>query len=100
MQNPEISSETTTRVSKKTIKMTTFTSKNSEQSLTLESAANGDMKKLRQSIAIRPEEMNKQRQTVANTLARASMRFELKNGSDAVEVLIENERLKTKIMIL
>lgn len=80
--------------------MTTFTTKKSEQNLTVDSIMNGDMKKLRQSIAIRPADINKQRATVANTLARASMRFELKDGNDAGEVLIENERLKTSILIL
>jgi len=43
------------------------------------------------------------RQSVANTIARASMKFERggpTGNTDAGELVIENDRLKTTIMVL
>ena len=40
------------------------------------------------------------RQSVANTIARASMKFQMAEGQEQGELVIENERLKTSIMVL
>ena len=40
------------------------------------------------------------RKTIGDTIGRASVKFELKDGSQAGELVIENERLKTSIMVL
>jgi len=38
--------------------------------------------------------------SVKDSIARASVKFELQGGTDAGELVIENERLKTTIMVL
>ena len=40
------------------------------------------------------------RNTIGQAITRASVKFELKDGSDAGNLVIENERLKTSIMVL
>ena len=37
---------------------------------------------------------------MGNAIARASVKFEMKDGSDAGNLVIENERLKTSILVL
>ena len=58
------------------------------------------MKQMRKSMALNPNQNSAARQSVANTIARASMKFELKDGTEAGELVIENDRLKTTIMVL
>jgi len=66
----------------------------------LEGMGNGNMKSLRNSMAVNPVALNKFRQTVGHAISRASVKFELKDGSDAGNLVIENERLKTSIEVL
>lgn len=42
----------------------------------------------------------KQRESVADTIARASSKFQMGDGTEAGSLVIENERLKTTIMVL
>ena len=58
------------------------------------------MKQMRKSMALNPNQNSAARQSVANTIARASMKFELKDGTEAGELVIANDRLKTTIMVL
>ena len=51
-------------------------------------------------MAVNPRELNKTRESVRNTINRASMKFELADGTQAGDLVIENERLKTSIMVL
>jgi hypothetical protein len=51
-------------------------------------------------MALDPEAINKQREVVAETLARASGSFQLKEGTEAGALVIENERLHTTILLL
>ena len=59
-----------------------------------------NMKQFRASMAIDSNAINKQRATVANTIARASLKFQLKDETEQGSLVIENERLKTTIMVL
>ena len=47
-----------------------------------------------------PAQTKTMRKSITNTIHRASVKFELKDGSDAGNLAIENERLKTTIMVL
>ena len=51
-------------------------------------------------MAQNPNSTNKMRQSVVNTITRASVKFEMKDGSDAGNLMIENERLKTSVAVL
>lgn len=61
---------------------------------------NFNMKQFRASMALDANAINKQRASVAVTISRASQPFQLKDGTDAGNLVIENERLKTTIMVL
>ena len=51
-------------------------------------------------MAVPSDNLSKVRNSVKQTLARASVKFELKDGSEAGSLVIENERLKTTILVL
>lgn len=55
---------------------------------------------MRKTMAVDSTASNNQRKSVMNSIARASVKFELKDGTEAGELVIENERLKTTIMVL
>ena len=51
-------------------------------------------------MAVTHDKLNEVRKSVKHTIARASVKFELKDGSSAGDLVIENERLKTSILVL
>ena len=60
----------------------------------------GNMQQFRQSMMVDAKQVSGSRTSVVKSIARASTRFELQDGTDAGQMKIENERLKTTIMVL
>ena len=56
-------------------------------------------KQFRDSMKVNQDQMNKQRMSIQDTIKRASERFKGASG-DTGALVIENERLKTSIMVL
>ena len=57
------------------------------------------MRKMRQSMAVKPEDAEKTRVSLTNSIQRASLKYQHKDGADSGELMIENERLKTALML-
>lgn len=74
---------------------------NRDEVAPLESRASAHLKKMaavRQSLASSSE--RKQKGSLKGVLDRASTKFAMRDGNDAAELAIENERLKTTITVL
>lgn len=58
------------------------------------------MREFRKSMAVDTAKSFAQQQSVRNTVARASVAFNAGGGTQAGELVIENERLKSTLLIL
>ena len=51
-------------------------------------------------MAITAKDFNKDSASIRNSINRASVSFKLEGGTEAGDLVIENERLKSTLMIL
>lgn len=58
------------------------------------------IKKMRQSMAVNLGQQALDNKSVRNSIARASVSFKIADGTEAGDLVIENERLKSTLMIL
>ena len=59
-----------------------------------------DMRVMRRSMAITAKEFGSNSGSIRNSINRASVSFKLAGGTEAGDLVIENERLKSTLMIL